>query len=448
MKKLWVKLEQKEARRILRKTVNTLLIIVLMISCVIYISLMFQRTNEQYRIRLQETGDEVAKNIDSRMQVEVEYLRGLAECFSNYEDIHCTESVNTLVRVSSQCHFTRMWLTKVDGSAISSELKESDASGREYLERAKRGESGISKVQNSRVNGERNVVLFAPTYYNGEVTGMVIGILKLDAFFDIIDVECFDGEGYCTIYTDSGEILVSTEPEDNVSIVDNKYNYSSNINILDWNVLVSFPDQVISGEIKDNMVTTVTMCFVCVIVLGIIIVSIFYDRNRLLQEKASHDSLTDLINRGTMENAVNEYMFTKRECDSVFMIFDIDKFKSINDSFGHSLGDYLLKQVGVQMKKVFDEEDYLCRMGGDEFAIFIEEVEERDKVLKKVEEFRKKIELIPLKRDRKSTVSIGVTFIEKDSDVRTFDCIYQKADQAMYKSKSLGGNRLTVYEEG
>lgn len=448
MKRVWHRSEQKSTRKMRRNVINALLVMILMVSFVVYIYMMFQKTNEQYRIRLEETSEELARNIDSRVQVEVEYLQALAECFSSYEDIHCKEAVDTLVRVGSQCHFTRMWLTKIDGSAISSELKASNASGREYLERAKRGESGISGVQISRVNGEHNVPLFAPIYHDGEVTGMLIGILKLDAFFDIIDVECFGGEGYCSIYTDSGEVLVSTDPKSNISIMDNKYGYSSELNILDWNVFVSLPVHVIEGEIHGNMLTMAVMCFICVAVLGLIIITVFRDRNRMLQDKANHDSLTNLINRGTMENAINEYMLTNREYDSVFMIFDVDKFKNINDTLGHSMGDYVLKQIGMQMKMLFEESEYLCRMGGDEFAIFIEEVKDREKTMKKIEELRQRIEGISLKWDKKSTVSIGVAFISKDSEERIFDSVYQRADHAMYKSKSLGGNAITVYEEG
>lgn len=437
---------RKENRKIFRGIVNTFFVVVLIISCFLYISVMFKKTNGQYMIRLQETGDELAKNINSRMEMEVAYLKGIAECFSNYEDIHCEEAIETLIRVSGQSRFTRMWLTKVDGAAVSSELNESDATGREYLERAKRGESGISKVQNSRVNGERNVVLFAPTYYEGKVTGMVIGILKLDSYFDIINVECFGGQGYCNIYTSDGEILVSTDSRYDESVLDSKYGYSSRLAILDWNIFVSFPEQVINGEIRDNMIVTVVMSLICAIVLAVIIINAFRERNRMLREKASQDSLTNLLNRGTIEQTVEEYVNVKREYDSAFMIFDIDKFKMINDSMGHSLGDFLLKQVGVQMKKVFGEADCLCRMGGDEFAIFIKEVRDREELLRKTEIFREKVELIPLKRDRKSTVSIGIAYVKGNGSKISFDSIYQKADKAMYMSKSHGGNRITVYE--
>lgn len=444
MKKKGDGISRKENSKIFRGVINIFFVVVLIISCLVYIAIMFKKTNDQYMIRLQETGDELAKNIDSRLEMEIRYLSGVAECFSNYEDIHCVEAIDTLIRVGEHGYFTRMWLTKVDGVAISSELKESDATGREYLERAKKGESGISKVQTSRVNGEKNVVLFAPTYYNGEVTGMVIGILKLDSFFDIINVDCFGGQGYCNIHTSDGEILVSTDSRYDESVLESKYGYSVSLGILDWNIFVSFPEQVINGEIRDNMVITIVMCLICAVVLGVIIINTFRERNHMLKEKASQDSLTSLLNRGTIEQTVEEYVNTRRDHDSAFLIFDIDKFKMINDSMGHSLGDFLLKQVGVEMKKVFGEADCLCRMGGDEFAIFIREVRDKDDLLHKAETFREKIERIPLKKDSKSTVSIGIVFVKGDSGKTTFDAIYQKADKAMYMSKSQGGNRITV----
>lgn len=439
--------QREKKQKIFKNIVNSVLVLALICSCFCYTSVMFRKANQQYEIRLQETGDELAKNVRNKINMEVEYLEGIAECMSNYEDIHCKEAVDTLVRVSEKSHFTRMWLTKADGAAISSELKTSDATGRKYLERAKNGESGISEVQNSRVNGERNVVLFAPTYYDGEVSGMVIGILRLDSLFEAIEVECFGGQGYCNIYTDAGDVLSSTDADYNFKDTDSKYGYSCDMNIQDWNIFVSLPDYVINGEIRFNIFITVMMCVICVLVFGVIIVNAFRERNRMLLEKASRDLLTALLNRGTIEDTVEEYVNSKRECDGAFMIFDVDKFKGINDTMGHDLGDYLLKQVAVQMRKVFGDADCLGRMGGDEFAILIKEVRDKDAMLQKVDTFRRNVELIPLKRDRKSTVSIGVTFIKSSREGGSFDNIYKMADQAMYKSKSYGGNVITVYED-
>lgn len=434
-------------RRFTRNVVNLVFVVFLVIISIGYTFFMFYRTNSQYDIRLQETGDELAGNIQDQMLSSVEYVQGVAECFSNYEDIHCDEAVETLIRVSSKSRFTRMWLTKTDGKAISSELKESDAAGRNYLERAKNGESGISQVQFSRVNGEKNVVVFAPTWYKGKVTGMVIGILRLDNLFNIIDAECFNGEGRCIIYTDAGDVIVRSDREDQEesSFIQSKYGYSAEIGIMDWNVFVSFPESLIAGEIKDNIIITVVMCIIWAAAPGIILINIFRTRNMEFRRKAQQDSLTLLMNRGTIEKIVETQLQKEKCAQSVFVIFDVDKFKLVNDSVGHGLGDILLKGIAKLMEECFGESDCLGRLGGDEFAVFISEVSDRESLLKRMELFKQKVSEIPIKDMKNSTVSMGIAFSAAGED--NFDSLYQKADRAMYESKSQGGNRITVYKE-
>ncbi len=433
-----------EKQSLKRSVINASLLILLVIFYVCYSVFMFYKTDEQYNIRLKETGDEVAKNINSQMNLAVMFIEGLAEGFSNYEDIHCEEAIDTMIRVSETSHFKRMWLTKIDGQAISSELKESDASGRGYLKRAQNGESGISEVQYSRVNNEKNVVIFSPTYYNGEVTGMVIGIFKLENLLDVIDVQCFGGNGYCNIYDGNGEVLVSSDKKPLKSELLNKYGYTSPIGVLDWNVYVSFPEELISGEIKTNIIITIVMCILCVIVLGMIVINIFWERNKLLEERARMDSLTYLMNRGCIEQIVDMKLDKNSTSEKAFVVFDIDKFKSVNDTIGHVSGDVLLKEVADLMRNYFTEVDCLSRLGGDEFAIFINEVTDKKKLLRDIENFRSMVSEVRVDSKRCSTISIGIVFTQSKED--SFDSLYKKADKAMYESKRQGGNKVTIYE--
>lgn len=435
---------KREWKTLKKSIVNTSLLILLVIFYISYSVFMFYKTIDQYNIRLKETGDEVAKNINAQMNLAVLYIEGMADGFSNYEDIHCEEAIETMVRISKGNTFKRMWLTKIDGSAISSELKDSDASGRGYLQRAINGESGISEVQISRVNNERNVVVFSPTYYNDEVTGMVIGIFKLDDLLDVINVQCFDGRGYCKIYDSNGDVIVSSDDITMETELQNKYGYSSPIGILDWNVYVSFPEEVIDGEIKNNIIITIFMCVVCVIVLGYIVISVLWERNKLLAERARTDSLTALMNRGAIEEIVNSKLEKGGEFERVFVVFDIDKFKSVNDTIGHVSGDVLLKEVADLMRKHFTGVDCLSRLGGDEFAIFINNISDKEKLLSKIDIFKHQVSEISVENKKNSTVSIGVTFTRSKDE--NFDSLYKKADTAMYESKSKGGNMVTVNE--
>lgn len=108
-------------------------------------------------------------------------------------------------------------------------------------------------------------------------------------------------------------------------------------------------------------------------IIGVIgkIVDIHDHREELrdLEYKASHDALTDLSNRAYAEQAIMECMETNPDEKLVFLIFDVDDFKSINDTYGHQFGDKVLQGIGEHLQSAVRNEDIVARVGGDEFLM-------------------------------------------------------------------------------
>ena len=99
----------------------------------------------------------------------------------------------------------------------------------------------------------------------------------------------------------------------------------------------------------------------------------------LLLKKSQTDPLTGLYNRDAFEQSVINYLNTKNPIlYGAFIIIDIDYFKQINDSLGHKVGDDLLKDFSQLLKEFFSLEDILCRWGGDEFIVFMKDIEENN----------------------------------------------------------------------
>ena len=94
----------------------------------------------------------------------------------------------------------------------------------------------------------------------------------------------------------------------------------------------------------------------------------------LLRHRAEHDPLTGLINRGAFEQL--KQLFKVNPCPLALLIIDVDKFKLINDGYGHEVGDQILKKVAATIKDNFRAKDYPARIGGDEFAVIVTEVTE------------------------------------------------------------------------
>lgn len=465
-----------------RKTVKFLMPIVLIASLIVvvilYASRNFTITKTQYETRLKETGEQLADGIELHMNTSVSFLEAMAEVFSEYDDIHSEEALDTLRRVSEKSDFTRMWLTKANGEAMSSEGSSSNATGRAYLESGLRGESGISEVQISIVNGEQNVVIYAPIYHNDTITGLVIGIYKLEELSQIIDVECFEGQGHCDIFRKNGDIIVYSENKNNknqtnlldywedFSFVHNnsiaeikrnldngepgiishqygeyyQYSYYCPVGINDWFVFVTLPENVVTKEFRENAFSAATLCVSFMIVLSAFLINNYQKKNKKLVKLAQTDSMTELLNRGAIEQSIDQSLgeYTSEKC--ILMLFDIDKFKTVNDTKGHIVGDLLLKKIAQLMSSEFRKIDILGRLGGDEFIIFIRDIEDEDVIISKAMDFLGKLRKLSEEGDFGIDISGSMGIAISPRDGKTFAQLYERADELMYKAKDSGGD--------
>jgi len=169
---------------------------------------------------------------------------------------------------------------------------------------------------------------------------------------------------------------------------------------------------------------------------------------KLLEEElkrlAKTDKLTGAYNRTKFKEIIErEIERVKRYNQSLsIIIFDIDHFKKVNDKYGHSVGDYVLKTLADIVRENIRKIDYFIRWGGEEFMIISSETNLKD-ASALAERIREIIESYMFEDVRKVTVSLGVTeFRENDTE----DSLIKRADDAMYEAKKKGRNRVEVIE--
>jgi diguanylate cyclase (GGDEF)-like protein len=156
------------------------------------------------------------------------------------------------------------------------------------------------------------------------------------------------------------------------------------------------------------------------------------EERKYLADTVKIDPLTGLYNRRILPKI--------REIGTVIMC-DIDYFKTINDTFGHDIGDEALKAVGTTILDNIRVGDVACRLGGDEFLIVFttDKFEVIDNRMKKiVDDINKRIQL----PDLPITLSVGVVFNEENEQL---DSLMEKADTALYQSKENGRNQVSYY---
>jgi diguanylate cyclase (GGDEF)-like protein len=171
------------------------------------------------------------------------------------------------------------------------------------------------------------------------------------------------------------------------------------------------------------------------------------DKNKELEHLATHDSLTGLINRRFFEEkALQEILRIKRygEGSCLFLLLDIDNFKCINDKNGHPAGDKVLQSVASILKTQLREIDIVSRIGGEEFAIILVNLDAKAGEIV-AETLRNSIEKEIITIDGQEiniTVSIGITFI--DNSIDSYEEVYAYADKALYVAKAKGKNQIDI----
>jgi len=170
-----------------------------------------------------------------------------------------------------------------------------------------------------------------------------------------------------------------------------------------------------------------------------------------VREESYTDALTGLYNRRFLDKRFTEEI--SRSLRSGFplacLMLDIDHFKSLNDIYGHDFGDQVLKKVAESMRNGLRAYDTVARYGGEEFIIILPSTEYHD-AENVAEKIRRMIQQLTFKSDNGTiqiTISVGVFCAKGDELKQTVDEFIRKADEALYKAKGLGRNKIVSYRD-
>lgn len=152
---------------------------------------------------------------------------------------------------------------------------------------------------------------------------------------------------------------------------------------------------------------------------------------------ATHDALTGLYNRRGFEMILSDC----EDQDVAMVLLDADGFKKINDVYGHVVGDRVLKNIASVLTKHFRKEDFICRIGGDEFVVVLPNLKPQSYniIAKRLDSVKK--DLADSDDLPGITVSAGITFYNKECEARTIE----ETDKVLYAVKGNGGNHFMAF---
>lgn len=272
-----------------------------------------------------------------------------------------------------------------------------------------------------------------------------IFVHDLNGKFVYVNKEAYESRGYTKEELLSMHVKHLDAPMDGESIVKMK----SNIAKMKEQGFVTFE---IEHQKKDKSIIPVeirSQIFILNDEKLVISVARDISERKKVQERlktlATTDPLTELYNRHKFELLfeLEVEMLKLEETQMALLLIDLDYFKKINDTYGHDMGDTVLKEFGQLLSKTFRISDIVARWGGEEFIVLLPKTQ-RKEAIKLSQDLKVRTSSYVFSHGETMTTSIGVSYYYQHDTLKQFT---KKSDIALYKAKNLGRNRVEIYSD-
>ena len=419
-----------------------------------------------------------SEHLNTILNINYSYLNVLAQELSKSEDLFSENNISLIKAFMENTDLNRTAIIDSDGNALYDNNVVKNVAHRRYFKESMQGKQSLSDPLESSVDQQTRVILSVPIYKNNQVIGVVGGSYNVTKLGNMLLDDLFDGQGKSFIVDQDGNLITRDkkyEKKHNIKTIDNLFDICDEKKVkIDFNQQESDLIQVQTKKNKSLYLAysplKINDWMICYIVpvhvaqesytfikhyetllatfLGLIVLSLMIylahsnsRENKYLIHLSEIDPLTSVFNKETTQKLIDQKL--KNHEHFCFLILDVDDFKSVNDNYGHAVGDKVLKNLSDLFKNHFRQTDIVGRIGGDEFIILIEDeviAESRiQSLLKKVNEL--KIEEL---QDFKLSISVGMAFAP--SNGTTFMELYRHADHALYQTKRTGKNNYKIYK--
>ncbi|MDO5134586.1 MAG: diguanylate cyclase [Eubacteriales bacterium] len=425
------------------------------------------------------------------MDIHFSFLEGMAGYFGETSELLSEENKALLSHIHRESSFERMAIIDLEGNSYYDNGEVANVREREYFQKALGGERCLSEPIVSKVDQHGRVVLCVPVFRGEKVLGVVCASYNLSELTRLLFEDIYDGQGYCSIISTDGRVI-SIDTPDQEKVLREEGNFFDYYGALeykghrnmedvrrdfkaqaggcirlhreddhrflayeplgynDWMLCYVVPVGIARASytfINDYESVLAGCTAVGVLLLVLYILRINTRKDKALLHYAETDALTGCRNKRSTEELIDERLSRGGGQLNAFLMMDVDKFKEINDVYGHAVGDEVLHAIGKKLRSGFRDRDIVGRIGGDEFVVFMENVDSRETAVARVQRLREALLGMRFSSmgEKGITVSMGLAFAPAGGE--SFSQVYVKADEALYRTKRGGRNGLTVYEE-
>lgn len=465
----------------------TLLITYLIVGQLVY----FVRLNVQIReIAVRDINTFLLsqkENIEQVMELQFANLEAGAELLAKSDTLLSEANLSIRDIYVKNPLFNSIMIVDENGNGLKSDGLEANIYDRDYFKRILNGENIITPPLDSRVDDGYRIIAAVPIEKDGKVIGMFGGDFNLAKLNNMIfSNDVYEKKGHIVILDSNCNVIVSDKslysanravdlldifpiaksnnkhlieetktkfagmPSDTYICELNEKEYYFSFYKLrynDWNLSYIISKDYITSQyrfVSMNSYKLFSVSLFGIFILFIFISYNYYLNRKHLKRKSEIDFLTGLFNRNTTELRINKYIEKEKDM-ALFCLLDLDNFKSVNDNYGHHSGDVVLKAVGEVLGKTFRNHDTVGRIGGDEFVIFLANVQSKNQVEKKIQSLNEKIDKILIDGQKVESFgcSCGIAYYPEHG--KTFEQLYKNADIAMYKAKHNGNNECVIF---
>jgi len=265
-------------------------------------------------------------------------------------------------------------------------------------------------------------------YENINVKKLPIGLINKNIREKVYKI-LNKGKPFSLVYKYNGDYyLISFMP---IKTINNKF----------LGYLISYSKNKAFEIVQKSFIVNIILSALISLIIGILAYILFRDMERF-KHLAETDRLTGLFNKGKFNEVLKKEIERAKRYKRPLslIIFDIDHFKRINDTYGHKVGDEVLRELAKVIKSIIRKTDFVVRWGGEEFVILAPETD-LDGALKLAEKLRQTVEKHQFPTVKNVTISLGVA---QYIDEETPEEFIIRADMALYKAKENGRNRVEV----
>lgn len=435
-----------------------------------------------------------SEHLRTILNIHYSYLEGVAEKMGEGGELLSEENMEMLTTFRESTSLDRMALILPNGDAFYDNGLVKNVAHRRYFKEGMSGSRTLSDPLESSVDQETRVVLGVPVFYEDTVIGILGGSYNVGELSRMLFDDLFSGKGYSLIVTRDGEITAhdGDKTDHKLSYGDNIFSFYKSKKIGQGHSIEEISQDFDEGRegliclsgyadgsdrylayaplgINDWMICYVVPVpvaqqsyafveryeFIFLGCFGVLVgVLIFYimrknrQKTEAILRSARTDELTQVYNRRYVEQYTEQVLGENSEKkQSAFFIMDVDKFKEVNDVYGHAVGDAVLHAFGEVLNGQFRGDDIVGRIGGDEFTVLMRNISSQEAVHSKAENLLEETKKLAFdEMDGKGiTVSIGIALYPEHG--KTYMELYRSADQALYETKRRGRNGYTISGE-